>query len=226
MPHLPTTTALKNASPTSGGGGGGGGSGKTSHCKHKHSPSATLDLLILILVLFSCAFLITSSLSSLFHSLSLLLLPHLPLPLPLSLPSLAAALLALSLCFCFCFCCGCCGFCGGGRRSRPRRCGNPKCKGLKKALEFDIQVQTEECLRGSGGREIDELPWKGGTEGNPDYECFRAELRKMAPPCGRAVLLFRARCGCPVAKLEAWGNKRGKKHNKALSVLDGGGTHR
>ncbi|KAK9139602.1 hypothetical protein Scep_009283 [Stephania cephalantha] len=36
----------------------------------------------------------------------------------------------------------------------------------------------------------------------------------MAPPCGRAVLLFRARCGCPVAKLEAWGNKRGKKHNK------------
>ncbi|KAK9137163.1 hypothetical protein Sjap_007757 [Stephania japonica] len=200
MPSSPT--ALKKPSPTGNG-----------PCKH--TPSATLDLLILILVLFSCAFLITSSLSSLFHSLSLLL-PTPPPPLPLPHLNLAAAL-ALAGSLLACFCCCCCCWCGGRRRSR--RCGNPNCKGLKKALEFDIQLQTEECLRGSGGREIDDLPWKGGSEGNPDYECFRAELRKMAPPSGRAVLLFRASCGCPLAKLQAWGNKRGRRHNKSVSPL-------
>lgn len=82
-------------------------------------------------------------------------------------------------------------------------------------MEFDLQLQTDDCLRSAGADDIiDRLPWKGGSEGNPDYECLRAELRKMAPPNGRAVLLFRARCGCPVAKLEGWGPKRGRKHKK------------
>uniref|UniRef100_A0A6N2KNX2 Uncharacterized protein n=1 Tax=Salix viminalis TaxID=40686 RepID=A0A6N2KNX2_SALVM len=54
---------------------------------------------------------------------------------------------------------------------------------------------------------------------HPDYECLRAELRKMAPPNGRAILLFRAKCGCPVAKLEGWGLKRGRRHKKtSMSV--------
>ncbi|KAL6970365.1 hypothetical protein U1Q18_030064 [Sarracenia purpurea var. burkii] len=105
-------------------------------------------------------------------------------------------------------------------RFRSRKCENPKCKGLKKAMEFDLQLQTEECVRSAAAavREIDELPWKGGSEGNPDYECLRAELRKMAPPNGRAVLLFRAKCGCPIAKLEGWGAKRGRRHKKALAL--------
>lgn len=91
-------------------------------------------------------------------------------------------------------------------------------------MEFDLQLQGEECFLRSGGadssssskavREINELPWKGGSENNPDYECLRAELRKMAPPNGRAVLLFRSKCGCPVAKLEGWGAKRGRRHKK------------
>ncbi|CAL5337748.1 unnamed protein product [Camellia sinensis] len=86
-------------------------------------------------------------------------------------------------------------------------------------MEFDLQLQTEECLRSAAMavREIDELPWKGGSEGNPDYECLRAELRKMAPPNGRAVLLFRAPCGCPIAKLEGWGAKRGRRHKKVAN---------
>lgn len=118
---------------------------------------------------------------------------------------------------------------GGGRRGSwlrgwwwSRRCGNPRCRGLKKAMEFDVQLQTEESVRAAAAapdaalwREIDGLPWKGGDQGNgPEYECLRVELRKMAPPNGRAVLLFRARCGCPLAKLEAWGPKRGRRHKK------------
>ncbi|KAG6532191.1 hypothetical protein ZIOFF_006030 [Zingiber officinale] len=102
-----------------------------------------------------------------------------------------------------------------------RRCGRPRCLGLKKALEFDVQLQTEECIRSpdpvqsTAWKGIDDLPWKGGQQGNnPDYECLRAELRRMAPPNGRAVLLFRARCGCPLSKLEGWGPKRGNRRHK------------
>lgn len=172
----------------------------SSHSHHicsKHSPSATLDLLILLLVLFSCTFLLTSSLSSLSHSLYLLLSLH-PSYLLGFLIFFTLSLLAFEIC-CTTF--------------RSRKCHNPACKGLKKAMEFDILLQTDDCLR-SGSPEIDQLPWKGGAEGNPDYDCFRSQLKKMAPPNGRAVLLFRASCGCPVAKLEAWGAKRGRRHKK------------
>ncbi|KAF3457209.1 hypothetical protein FNV43_RR01866 [Rhamnella rubrinervis] len=170
----------------------------------KHSPSATLDLLILILVLFSVTFLVTSYFSYVFNSLSLLLsrstlhLHHLPIPYILGFfIFFAVAVVFLE------FCCG----------ARSRKCDKPGCKGLKKAMEFDLQLQSEECVK-TGSKEIDRLPWKGGSEGNPDYECLRSELRKMAPPNGRAVLLFHARCGCPVAKLEGWGPKRGRRHKK------------
>ncbi|KAJ7954968.1 Ribosomal protein [Quillaja saponaria] len=180
----------------------------------KHSPSATLDLLILILVLFSGAFLLTSYFSYIFNSLSLLLsqwTPHLdelPIPYILGLVfSFAVSVILVE------FCCG----------ARSRKCEKPECKGLKKAMEFDLQLQTEDCIK-TASKEIDKLPWKGGSEGNPDYECLRTELRKMAPPNGRAVLLFRARCGCPIAKLEGWGPKRGKRHKKSLpSVTVNGG---
>ncbi|KAK9933495.1 hypothetical protein M0R45_020692 [Rubus argutus] len=170
----------------------------------KHSPSATLDLLILILVLFSGTFLITSYFSYIFNSLSLLLshsAPHLQfVPVPYVIGFFIFFVAALVFVE---FCCG----------ARSRKCERPGCKGLKKAMEFDLQLQTEECVK-TASKEIDKLPWKGGSETNPDYECLRSELRKMAPPNGRAVLLFRSRCGCPVAKLEGWGPKRGRRHKK------------
>ncbi|KAF5934193.1 hypothetical protein HYC85_030364, partial [Camellia sinensis] len=172
----------------------------------KHSPSATLDILILILGLFSGTFLITSYFSYIFQSLSLLL-PPLTHSSSSSSSSAVIYLIGFLLFFIivFVFFEICCGY-------RSRKCENPsppkqtwpRCKALKKAMEFDLQLQAEECLRSAATavREIDELPWKGGSEGNPDYECLRAELRKMAPPNGRAVLLFRARCGYPIAKLK------------------------
>ncbi|KAG4945862.1 hypothetical protein JHK87_041869 [Glycine soja] len=180
-------------------------------CNCKHSPSATLDLLILLLVLFSGAFLLSSYLCYIFNSLSLLL-PS--VPLSYLLPFLLFFALSLATAD---FCCG----------ARSRRCQRQGCKGLKKAMEFDLQIQRFGSSAPSSA-EIDKLPWKGGTEANPDYDCLRSELRKMAPPNGRALLLFRAPCGCPVAKLEASGPKKAKRHKRTppSATLNGGGDHR
>ncbi|KAI3469506.1 hypothetical protein Pfo_026169 [Paulownia fortunei] len=196
----------------------------------RHSPSATLDLLIFILVLFSGSFLIISYFSYLFQSLSLILPPfstiishfryHLTSNPQSQLIFFAFFVISfVAFVVFFEICCG----------HRSRRCEKKGCKGLKKAMEFDLQLQGEDLLRiGNGNKavkDVNELPWKGGSEDNPDYECLRAELRKMAPPNGRAVLLFRDKCGCPVSKLEGWGPKRGRRHKKSLA-LTGGGDHR
>ncbi|KAK1295335.1 Uncharacterized protein QJS10_CPA16g01363 [Acorus calamus] len=191
-----------------------------SSCSRRHSPSAaTLDILILLLVLFSCAFLVLSSLSHIARSLSALLPDHsavfitpddsLLLVVVVIVAPLAAAAGGYVCCL---------GRKGGRRRGVGGRCGRAGCKGLRGAGEFDLRLQTEECLKSmsaEAAQEIEGLPWKGGAEGkNPDYECLRAELRRMAPINGRAVLLFRAPCGCPVAKLEGWAPKRGRRNNK------------
>lgn len=230
--------AMAPSSSRSHSGGGGGHvslSLSPSSCRHTPS-SATLDLLILLLVLFSLAFLLASSLAHVSRSLSPLLasppaaaaLASAAAALPYfaaGLPYVAAAAVLATAAFLSC------------RRLPRRRCRNPRCRGLRKALEFDVQLQSEEAVRAGAGstvggadaamwREIETLPWKGGQSGNnPDYECLRAELRRMAPPNGRAVLLFRNRCGCPVAKLEGWGTPKSKRRNKKGtqgSSLDGG----
>ncbi|KAL7123916.1 hypothetical protein ABFS83_14G014200 [Erythranthe nasuta] len=185
----------------------------------RQSPSATLDLLIFVLVLFSGAFLITSYFSYLFQSLTLILPPfssivsHFYHHITSDPQSQLIFFLLFAVSFLlfvggFEICCG----------HRSRRCGRNGCRGLKRSMEFDLQLQGEELLR-SGDRsksvrDVNELPWKGGSEENPDYECLRAELRKMAPPNGRAVLLFCLRCGCPISKLEGWGPKRGRRNKK------------
>ncbi|XP_047095457.1 uncharacterized protein At5g19025-like [Lolium rigidum] len=237
----PSSAAAAAMAPSSSRSGGGGGAhfsfslSPSSSCRHTPS-SATLDLLILLLVLFSLAFLLASSLAHVSRSLSPLLasppaaaalasaaaaLPY----LAAGLPYVAAAAVLAAAAFLSC------------RRLPRRRCRNPRCRGLRKALEFDVQLQSEDAVRAGAGStvggadaamwgEIDTLPWKGGQSGNnPDYECLRAELRRMAPPNGRAVLLFRNRCGCPVAKLEGWGTPKSKRRSKKGtqgSFLDGG----
>ncbi|XP_028761053.1 uncharacterized protein At5g19025 isoform X2 [Neltuma alba] len=174
----------------------------------KHSPSATLDLLIFVLVLFSGAFLLSSYFSYIFNSLSILLaqsapqiyqFPRIPYVLGFLAFFVVSALVTQH----------CCGV-------YMRKCGKPGCRGLKKAMEFDLQLQSEETLK-SGSDEFDKLPWKGGSDDNPDYECLRSELRRMAPPNGRAVLLFRSRCGCPNAKLVGWAPKKGKRQKKYIA---------
>ncbi|XP_074322097.1 uncharacterized protein At5g19025-like [Apium graveolens] len=209
--HISTTTTTMARHPSS------NPNPNPNPCQH--SSSNIGDVIILILALFSGTFLISSYLSYIFHSLSLLIPIILPslyaLDFSLSIYYLSFSLFFVSTILVFHLCCG------------SRKCKRVGCKGLKRALEFDLQLQNEECLRldGKGVREVDLLPWKGGKESNPDYECLRGELRKMAPPNGRAVLIFRDKCGCPVAKLEGWSVKRGRKHNKK-SIMFNGGDHR
>ncbi|BFG26671.1 hypothetical protein CerSpe_129450 [Prunus speciosa] len=95
-----------------------------------------------------------------------------------------------------------------------RKCGNPNCKGLRKAAEFDIQLETEECVKNSASVVKDGVK-KGLFELPRDHHReLEAELKKMAPPNGRAVLVFRARCGCSVGRLEVPGTKKLKKIKK------------
>lgn len=96
---------------------------------------------------------------------------------------------------------------------KSRKCDNPHCRGLKKAMEFDIQLESEQCVK-SSLPVAQEFPWKGGVELGEDHKELEAELRRMAPPNGRAVLVFRAPCGCPAARMEVWGAKKPRKSKK------------
>lgn len=95
-----------------------------------------------------------------------------------------------------------------------RTCGKPGCRGLRKAAEFDIQLETEECVKNSAT--LGNLGAKNGMFQLPrdHHRELEAELKKMAPPNGRAVLVFRARCGCSVGRLEVPGPKKSRKVKK------------
>ncbi|CAN8299959.1 unnamed protein product [Cochlearia groenlandica] len=98
------------------------------------------------------------------------------------------------------------------------KCGKPNCKGLGKAnAEFDIQLETEDCVKSStnGGVGVGGACGKSVVSKKGLFELPRdhhreleAELKKMAPPNGRAVLAFRAKCGCCVGRLEVPGPKK------------------
>ncbi|KAK7295377.1 hypothetical protein RJT34_18284 [Clitoria ternatea] len=96
-----------------------------------------------------------------------------------------------------------------------RKCGNPNCKGLRKAAEFDIQLETEDCVKNSPSLAKDGGVKKGLFKLPCDHHReLEAELKKMAPPNGRAVLVLRARCGCSVGRLEVPGPKKNRKIKK------------
>lgn len=95
-----------------------------------------------------------------------------------------------------------------------RKCGNPSCRGLWKAAEFDIQLETEECVKNSNSMVKDGVK-KGLFELPRDHHReLEAELKKIAPPNGRAVLVFRARCGCSVGRMEVPGQRKPRKIKK------------
>ncbi|XP_042471296.1 uncharacterized protein At5g19025-like [Zingiber officinale] len=94
-----------------------------------------------------------------------------------------------------------------------RKCGKPYCKGLRKAVEFDIQLESEECVKS-----LPRLP-KDAFGARPldlgqDHKELEAELKKMAPLNGRTVLTFRSPCGCPLGRMEVWGAKRARRIKK------------
>ncbi|XP_048494337.1 uncharacterized protein At5g19025 [Beta vulgaris subsp. vulgaris] len=95
-----------------------------------------------------------------------------------------------------------------------RKCANPSCRGLWKAAEFDIQLETEECVKNSNSPSKDGVK-RGLFELPRDHHReLEAELKKIAPPNGRAVLVFRARCGCSVGRMEVPGPRKARKIKK------------
>ncbi|GMH05118.1 hypothetical protein Nepgr_006958 [Nepenthes gracilis] len=95
-----------------------------------------------------------------------------------------------------------------------RKCGNPNCQGLSKAAEFDIQLETEECLKNSNSAAKDRVKMGLFELPRDHHRELEAELTKMAPPNGRAVLVFRSRCGCSVGRMEVPGPRKSRKVKK------------
>jgi hypothetical protein len=80
-------------------------------------------------------------------------------------------------------------------------------------MELDIQLKTEQCVRTLSTPIVDELPWNGSVV-ELGQDSKEAELQRIAPPNGRAILNFHAPCGCPLARLEAWGVLRNLGRSK------------
>ncbi|XP_058083340.1 uncharacterized protein At5g19025-like [Magnolia sinica] len=96
-----------------------------------------------------------------------------------------------------------------------RKCDRPNCRGLRNAAEFDIQLETEECVKNSSSPVAKVDVVKGLFElAKAHHKELEAEIRNMAPPNGRAILIFRGRCGCSVGRMEVWGPKKLRKMKK------------
>lgn len=95
------------------------------------------------------------------------------------------------------------------------KCGKPGCRGLSKATAFDIQIETEECFKNSNSNSVKYGLKTGLFELPRDYHReLEAELKKIAPANGRVVLIFRARCGCSIGRMEVPGPKRSNRKIK------------
>ncbi|XP_059670351.1 uncharacterized protein At5g19025-like [Cornus florida] len=174
----------------------------------ERSRSAVVDVVILIAVIGACGFLLFPYIMLVFYKTAeivgeivyvvqdeILRAPMIFGCLGLSILFAVIAVLAITVC-------------------TSRKCGKPGCPGLRKAAEFDIQLETQECVKSSNN-----LPKDGVKKGlfelpRDHHRELEAELKKMAPPNGRAVLVFRARCGCSVGKMEVPGPKKSRKVKK------------
>ncbi|KAJ4959818.1 hypothetical protein NE237_019728 [Protea cynaroides] len=96
-----------------------------------------------------------------------------------------------------------------------KKCRIPNCRGLRNSVEFDIQIETEENLKNS----ISSVRKDSNVQGllelvQEHHKELENELRKMAPANGRAIIVFRARCGCPIGRMEVPGPKKIRKIKK------------
>ncbi|CAI9767085.1 unnamed protein product [Fraxinus pennsylvanica] len=98
-----------------------------------------------------------------------------------------------------------------------RRCGKAGCKGLRKAAEFDLHLETEECVKNSNYVATNGLKKQLFELRRDHHRELEAELKKMAPPNGRAVLVFRARCGCSIGRMDVPGPKKSRKAFSAIA---------
>ncbi|GER37413.1 ribosomal protein L34e superfamily protein [Striga asiatica] len=171
-------------------------------------PSAIIDVVILFAVLLACGFLLYPYATILSRKTIELTVeisdvvseeihraPYVFLCLGLSILFAIMALVAITLFL-------------------DRRCGKTGCRGLQKAAKFDIQLETEDTVRKSNFQAKSVLK-KGLFELTGDHHReLEAELKKMAPVNGRAVLVFHARCGCLVGTMEIPGPRKSSKVKK------------
>lgn len=178
-----------------------------SHPLCEHSPSAAMDILMLLLVLGSFGVLTLPYFKFIYNEASELLPVAVDLMGEVVCPCFGAYVTGFSLTLIT-------GVVLWGVFSHQfRKCGNPKCRGLRKAVEFDIQLESEECVKflpaipkdAFGSRQL---------ELGQDHKELEAELKKMAPLNGRTVLIFRSPCGCPIGRMEVWGPKKVRRIKK------------
>ncbi|KAH7444134.1 hypothetical protein KP509_02G066400 [Ceratopteris richardii] len=184
------------------------------------SSAAAVDVIILMLVLGACGFLFTPYFKYLCSEAAEILPPALVFIGELVYQAPLAYICGIILTFAMII------VVWELIQHKARKCDNPKCRGLRKAVEFDIQLESEKCLKSMGTSTSSsslspipttfshEVPWKGCVELGNDQKELEAELRRMAPPNGRAVLVFRLPCGCPTARMEVWGAKKPRKSKK------------
>nr|XP_043612312.1 uncharacterized protein At5g19025-like [Erigeron canadensis] len=173
------------------------------------SPFAAMDILMLILVLGALGFLIVPYVTTIYHEMTQILpfvfevigdvISDAPIAYVVGLVAAFSGVIASIAAWEI-------------LQVKSRKCGKKDCKGLRKAIEFDIQLESEECVKYSvsGSYNNGVKPLELGK----DHKELEAELKKMAPLNGRTVLIFRAPCGCPAGRLEVWGAKRIRRIKK------------
>ncbi|XP_074382031.1 uncharacterized protein At5g19025-like [Apium graveolens] len=101
------------------------------------------------------------------------------------------------------------------------KCGKSECRGYKNDDEFTYKIQTEKCLKEVTSKEVmqvDKLPLYEEFYADLSSEDFITEFKKVAPLNGRAVVLFKATCGCPYAKIEAWSSEDSRRRHATASI--------
>lgn len=93
------------------------------------------------------------------------------------------------------------------------KCGKSGCRGYINDDAFEFRYQTENCLKDVMNKvvlQVDKLPWHELFVGNLSsdekemVEELMTMIKKLAPLNGRIAVLFKAKCGCPCAKIEVW----------------------
>ncbi|KAK1387701.1 hypothetical protein POM88_015879 [Heracleum sosnowskyi] len=110
------------------------------------------------------------------------------------------------------------------------KCGKSGCRGYMNDDNFEFRFQTENRLKEVTSKEVmqvDKLPWHELLAGDlsSEDEAVKAELRtyfkKLVPVNGRFVLLFKSKCGCPYAKIEAWSSEDSSRRHATASTNEG-----
>ncbi|KAL2652268.1 hypothetical protein R1flu_020396 [Riccia fluitans] len=133
------------------------------------SSAAALDIIILLLVLGACGFLFTPYFKYVAHEaaevlpVTFLIIGEVIYQAPVAYAA-GAIIMFLSLI-------------GAWEiyQYKSRRCDNPYCRGLRKAVELDIQLQTEQCVK-SGPLVAEELPWNEGLEIGQDQKAVKTAI--------------------------------------------------